>query len=147
MEKRRCERKFNFNIDIRRFKSLIGGAQIGRQGQKCAFLAPKFGYLGRKCMVIAIFVNRAYHKQQWVIFRGSTLFLAVSLTYEDTLIDCGSDILKTMAVSVFSDGFSFCERIEFCCRHKSCEIAIFFKLINCNTNRFVNDLSPFSHDF
>ena len=31
-----------------------------------------------------------------------------------------------MAVSVFSDGFSFCERIEFCCPHKSCEIACFF---------------------
>merc|ERR1712107_414252 len=29
-------------------KTLIGGAQIGRWGRKCAFLTPKFGYLGPK---------------------------------------------------------------------------------------------------
>merc|ERR1711952_182170 len=38
----------------------LGVVPIGRQGRKCAFFTPKFGYLGPKvnfCFVIAIFVD------------------------------------------------------------------------------------------
>ena len=45
------------------YLTLTGAAQIG---QKCAILTQKFWIFGAKslffCMVIAIFVNRAYHK-------------------------------------------------------------------------------------
>ena len=74
--------------------------QLAARGKNVLFLPKNLDIWGKKsffCMVIVIFVNRAYHKytrgynflirttpkkisisEQWVIFRGSPLFLAVS---------------------------------------------------------------------
>ena len=72
---------------------------MAARGENVLFLPKNLDIWGEKsffCMVIAIFVNRAYHKYTWgynfpirttqkisiselgIIFRGSSLFLAVS---------------------------------------------------------------------
>jgi len=53
-------------------KTLISGAQIGHWGQKCAFLTPKFGYLGPK--VNFLFSDRDFcWWNKWPLYPGLQL--------------------------------------------------------------------------